>query len=122
MIRATILFEFPAGGSFVIGNANAAAGSAVTFRGAQWTALNTLSGGPAPASFKGFASGAGTTPPACGTGWSTRPGNSSDPPSSVPSFMGTVVTSTVTKSGATIAGDTPRLVVVQTAAGYAPNP
>ena len=119
---STILFEFPAGGSFVIGDGNASAGSAVTFWGAQWTSLNTLSGGTAPASFKGFASGAGTTPPACGTGWSTRPGNSSNPPSSVPSFMGTIVTSTVTKSGSTISGDTPRLVVVETAAGYAPNP
>src|SRR6202040_2593590 len=49
-------FSFaPGGGSFVIGDKNAAIGNSVTFWGAQWAKVNSLSGGPAPASFKGFA-------------------------------------------------------------------
>src|SRR5439155_23403868 len=45
----------PGGGYFVIGNNNAAIGTSVTFWGAQWWKLNSLSGGAAPASFEGFA-------------------------------------------------------------------
>jgi hypothetical protein len=36
--------------------------------------------------------------------------------------MGVLVASGVSKSGATIAGDVARIVVVQTNSGYAPNP
>jgi hypothetical protein len=36
--------------------------------------------------------------------------------------MGVLVTSAVTKSGRTIAGDTTHIVVVKTEPGYAPNP
>jgi hypothetical protein len=52
------------------------------------------------------------------------PGNSAPPPpgSSIPSFMGVVVSSQITKSGNTISGDGPRIVVVQTDAGYQPDP
>ncbi len=72
-------------GAFVIGDRKAAVGSAVTFWGAQWWKLNSLSGGTAPASFKGFAQNPNT--PACGTGWNIGPGNSPPPPATVPSFM-----------------------------------
>jgi hypothetical protein len=119
---STISFEFPASGSFVIGDGNAASGSSVTYWGAQWWKANSLSGGAAPASFKGFAASTSTTPPACGGTWTTRPGNSSGPPSSVPSYMGVIVSSAVGKSGPTISGDTASIVVVHTDAGYAPNP
>ena len=41
-----LVFAFaPGGGAFVIGNGNSAIGTAVTFWGAQWWKLNTLSGG-----------------------------------------------------------------------------
>ena len=51
-----LVFAFaPGGGAFVIGNGNSANGTAVTFWGAQWWKLNTLSGGAAPAAFKGYA-------------------------------------------------------------------
>src|SRR5581483_10438508 len=43
------------GGAFVIGDGNAAFGSQVTFWGAQWWKDNTVSGGQAPPSFKGYA-------------------------------------------------------------------
>src|SRR5271166_1719573 len=79
---AALMLAGPASaeGSFVIGDGNASVGSSVTFWGAQWWKANTLSGGLAPASFKGFADTAGS-PPECGETWSTRPGDSSKPPS-----------------------------------------
>jgi hypothetical protein len=119
---STVSFAFPAHGAFVIGDGNAATGTAVTFWGAQWWKANTLSGGSAPASFKGFAASTSSSPPACGGTWTTGPGNSSDPPSSVPSYMGVIVSSSIGKSGSSISGDTPSIVVVHTDGGYAANP
>lgn len=117
-----LVFAFaPGAGSFVIGDRNSAAGTSVTFWGAQWWKLNSLSGGPAPAAFKGFAKDPST--PTCGTGWSTDPGNSAPPPAGpLPAFMGVIVSSNIAQSGSAISGDTAHIVVVQTNAGYAPNP
>jgi hypothetical protein len=117
-----LVFAFaPGSGSFVIGNNNSATGTSVTFWGAQWWKLNSLTGGAAPASFKGFALNPAT--PACGTGWSTDPGNSAPPPAGpLPAFMGVIVSSSITKSGSQISGDTPHIVIVQTNPGYAANP
>jgi hypothetical protein len=117
-----ILFQFLASGSFVVGDQSAAIGSAVTFWGAQWSKRNSLSGGGAPPSFKGFADDVSTKPPACGDTWSARPGNSSAPPDSVPLYMGVIVSSSISKSGAAISGDAPSLVIVKTDDGYEPNP
>lgn len=119
--RATLQFGFLASGSFVIGDGNAAVGSDVTFWGAQWAKHNSLSGGAAPRSFKGFADTT-SNPPACLAGWSTDPGNSSDPPDTVPQFMAVIVSSSIDKAGSTISGDTVHIVVVQTNPGYAGNP
>jgi hypothetical protein len=117
-----LIFASTAGGSFVIGDDDAAIGTPVTFWGAQWSKQNSLSGGAAPAAFKGFAD-APASPPACGTSWSTSPGNSSGPPRGpLPEFIAVIVSSHITKSGATISGDTPEVVVVKTGSGYAPNP
>ncbi len=117
-----LIFATPAGGTFVIGDGNAAIGTAVTFWGAQWWKLNTLSGGAAPAAFKGFENAPSSLPP-CGTGWSTRPGNSPPPPNGpLPAFMAVIVSSAISKSGSTISGDTVHEVVVKTNSGYAPNP
>lgn len=56
-------------------------------------------------------------------GWSTRPGNSPPPPAGrLPEFMAVIVSSSITKTGSTISGDTPHVVVVHVAPGYAPNP
>ena len=104
----------------MIGDGNAAVGSSVTFWGAHWWTANTLSGGVAPASFKGFAD---TAPPVCGESWTTRPGNSSEPPlGPLPPFIDVVVASHITKSGPTISGDAREVVVVATEPGYGPNP
>jgi hypothetical protein len=116
-----IVFAFAKGGSFVIGGAHHGTGTAVTFWGAQWTQDNPLSGGPAPSSFKGFEDSA--TRPACGTGWNTDPGNSTPPPAGpLPSYMGIIVSSSITQNGSVISGDTQHIVVVKTSLGYQPDP
>jgi 6-phosphogluconolactonase (cycloisomerase 2 family) len=109
-------------GSFVIGDQSAIVGDAVTFWGAQWSAANGLSGGPAPASFKGFASQVPHNPPACNDRWTTDPGNRSRPPAGVPTYMDVIVSGTITKSGSRISGDTEAVVVVRTDPGYDGDP
>lgn len=109
----------PAGGMFVIGDGNAAVGSAVTFWGAQWWKLNSVSGGSAPPSFKGFAV---EVTPGCG-GFTTDPGNSPPPPDGpLPAYINVLVTNSVQKSGETISGTVTNIAVVQTDPGYDGNP
>lgn len=111
----------PGGGSFVIGNQNAALGSAVNFWGAQWAMNNPLSGGPAPRSFKGYADD--PVAPSCGESWTSEPGNSTPPPDGpLPTYMAVVVTSSSHQAGPEISGDIVGIVVVKTDRGYAPNP
>jgi hypothetical protein len=118
----TLGFAFaPGGGSFVIGDQNAAVGNSVTFWGAQWAKKNPTSGGSAPRSFKGFAED--PTTPSCGVAWTTDPGNSTPPPDGpLPAFMAVIVTSSVGKDGSEISGNTVHIVVVKTNPGYAANP
>ncbi len=118
----TVGFAFaPGGGSFVIGDKNAATGSSVTFWGAQWAKNNPTSGGSAPRSFKGFAEDPST--PSCGVAWTTDPGNSTPPPDGpLPTYMAVIVTSSVGKDGSEISGNTVHIVVVKTNPGYASNP
>jgi Bacterial Ig-like domain (group 1) len=117
-----LIFGAVAGGNFVIGDKNAAVGTAVTFWGARWWKLNSLSGGAAPPAFKGFEN-APSSLPSCGTGWSTAPGNSPPPPAApLPAFMAVIVSSSISKAGSTISGNTVHEVIVKTNPGYAPNP
>jgi hypothetical protein len=116
----TILFAFLTRGAFVLGDKTAT--GAVEFWGDNWALANALTGGPAPDAFKGFAATT-TEPPACGSTWTTRPGNSSHPPDPpLPSFMGVIVSTMVGKSGPTISGNVFKIVVVTTNPGYEPNP
>lgn len=118
-VQRALVYAYSQGGSFVVGDRSAT--GSVTFWGAQWVSSNSLSGGSAPASFKGFED----TPPApgCGVSWSTDPGNSTPPPAgALPSYMEVLVASHVTKSGPVIAGDTVHVVVVKTDPGYRPDP
>jgi len=118
---SALVFCLTAGGNFVIGDGNAATGTSVTFWGAKWSKLNDLSGGDAPAAFKGFENSPAVV--TCGTSWTTRPGNSPPPPAGpLPSVMAVIVSSSIDKSGSTISGDTVHMVVVRTNPGYAPNP
>jgi hypothetical protein len=118
----TLVFAFaPGGGAFVIGNNNSAIGTAVSFWGARWSKQNSLSGGSAPAAFKGFAKR--PAQPSCGAGWTSDPGNSAPPPNApLPAYMGVIVSSSITKSGSTISGNTVHIVVVKTGPGYQPDP
>ncbi len=110
----------PGGGSFVIGNQEAAAGTAVTFWGAQWWKLNPMSGGSGPASFKGFENSGAAV---CGAGWTARTGNSTPPPAGpLPAYMAVIVASTASQSGSTISGNAVHVVIVRTNAGYGPDP
>jgi hypothetical protein len=107
-------------GGFVIGDGNSLNGTPVTFWSAQWSALNSLSGGPAPTSFKGFA--VNPAAPACGTVWTTDGGNSSFLPAApLPAYMSVIVTSGSSQSGNQITGNTVHMVVVRTNPGYAPS-
>ena len=118
---SALVYCVTVGGNFVIGDQNASIGTDVTFWGARWWKLNSLSGGTAPAAFKGFE----TTPPtaACPTDWTTGSGNSPPPPAGpLPSLMAVIVSSSISKSGPTISGDTVHIVLVQTNPGYQPNP
>ncbi|HZU25982.1 MAG TPA: Ig-like domain repeat protein [Bryobacteraceae bacterium] len=116
--ESVLLFAFLAQGSMVVGNLNAAPGGSVEFWGAQWAKLNSLSAGPAPSAFKGFA---GTAPQSCGGGWTSAPGDSSNPPATVPSYMGVIASSSIAQAGSTISGNVPMIVVVKTNSGYGPS-
>jgi Bacterial Ig-like domain (group 3) len=117
-----------ASGSFVIGDENATVGKSVVFSntevewwGSNWWKENSLSGGPAPSAFKGFAE-TSSSPPMCGESWTTNTGNSSGPPLTVPEYMEVIAASKITQSGSTITGNAPEVVVVKTNPGYLPNP
>lgn len=119
-----LVFDYlPGGGSFALGNLTATSTDTVTWWGAQWAMLNSLSGGAAPDAFKGFVQQ--NTPagdPTCGGSWSSKPGNSPSPPATVPDYMAVVVPSAVAKSGSTIEGDISKIVIVRTVPGYGPDP
>jgi uncharacterized repeat protein (TIGR01451 family) len=124
---STLGFAFaPGGGAFVIGDKNAVTCSAkggctVTFWSAQWWKLNSLTGGPAPASFKGFAESP-NAPSCSASNWSADTGSSTPPPPGpLPAFMGVIVTSKASQSGSTDSGDIVHIVVVQTNPGYQPD-
>jgi hypothetical protein len=110
--------------SFVIGDLDAVVGNHVTFWGAQWWKNNHLSRGGPTASFKGFANSPHPNPPTCGGtwDWDSRPGNSSEPPESIPADIIVIVSSLVTKSGPVISGDVTKMVIVHTDPGYGPAP
>ena len=136
----------------MIGDEEAVLGNHVYFWGSQWAQHNRLSGAEpsptptpgvsptpevtptpgvtpsptesptAPPSFKGFANSTNPNPVACGGSWTTDPGNSSGPPSSVPQYITVIAASSIHKNGSEISsGNIPMLVVVETDPGYDPN-
>jgi hypothetical protein len=80
--------------------------------------MNSLSGGAAPSSFKGFANSTNPNPAHCGGSWMTDPGNTLAQPSTVPTFITVIAASSITQSGSIIMGDIPRMVIVETDPGY----
>jgi hypothetical protein len=125
-----IVFAFPSRGAFVVGDATvatAAPGASVTWWNDGWWLNNSLSGGVAPDSFKGFAQRVTTLPATsptstCGNYFVTQSGNSPPPTSLVPSYMGVIVASSVSKTGAGVNGVWGSVVVVKTDSGYSPSP
>ena len=121
--KNVIIFAFPARGIFVLGDQTATSTPpSVTFWGSDWATQNTLTGGGAPSAFKGFADSPSSKPPVCGGSWMSSPGNSSSPVDSLPAYMGTAISTSITKNGNTITGNITKIVVVVTNPGYAPNP
>ena len=127
--KTAVVFAFPSRGAFTLGNITAAGAgptSKVTWWSDVWASQNKLSGGAAPESFKGFAGTVklptSTPPSGCPTNWTSLPGNSPPPTSGVPSYMGVLVTSKVTKSGSGISGNVVHIVVVKVNPGYGPSP
>ena len=128
--KTAIVFAFPSYGAFVLGDDTVAAATpstVVTWWDSNWSAAIELSGGDSPSAFKGFADSVmslPTTSPAanCNGTWTSTGGNSAPPTSGVPSYMGVLVTSSVTKSANNIAGNFAEIVVVITDPGYAPGP
>ena len=110
---ATLVYAYPAGGNFVI----APNSGNVTFWGAQWAKINSIN---APAAFKGYVNRPAT--PSCGGTWSTDPGNSSQPPAAIPSYMAVIVSSSISQSGSNISGNVVKIAIVKTDAGYQGNP
>ena len=114
-----LVYAWPAKGAFVIGDTTAqqllGSTTSVQFWGPQWTSKNTLSGGPAPSDFFGYAKTLSATPPTCGTTWTTSPGASSlQPPINPPTYMAVIVASSITKSGSTISGNEVKIGIVKT--------
>ncbi len=121
----TIVFAFLTTGSFTVGDLSSGTGSPVTYWGSSWSGANALSGGAAPSAFKGFVNDLSMEPPVCGAPWTSRQGgNSVGPPpaGAIPSYMGVVVPTGVSKSGSEMSGNTARIVVVQTNPGYDATP
>jgi hypothetical protein len=123
---SVIVFAFPSKGAFVIGDTSAGAAGTKVWWGSKWATVNALSGGAAPSAFKGFAENPTlpvTSPPAtCSVPWTSSPGNSGAPPSTVPAYMGVIVSGSVSKTGSSISSTSTRIVVVQPDAGYGPSP
>jgi hypothetical protein len=124
--QSAIVFAFPSRGAFVLGDLTVAAAgpsTLLTWWGSDWSGLNSLSGGAAGTSFKGFAGVlTPSAPPACSGTWTTGPGNSPPPVGTIPSYMGVLVVGSIQAKGNTFSGSTPKIVVVKTNPGYAPNP
>jgi len=114
-------FQYPNNAQFVVGDlANFSAGVTVYFWGSQWAKNNPMSGGPAPSTFKGFVDN--PDHPTCGGKWSSLPGNSSQPPATIPEYVAVIVAGHIQQDGSVISGDVTRILIVKTNAGYGPSP
>jgi hypothetical protein len=65
---------------------------------------------------KGFADS--PTSMTCGAAWTTRTGDSSGPPRTLPAEIAVIVSSKVTQSGSVISGDIRHIVVIHVNPGY----
>jgi RHS repeat-associated protein len=102
-----------------------ALGQYVNFWGSQWASQVTGGDYQAAASFKGYAIPAATPVALCeptahtsgspqldASCWTSKPGNS-QPPATLPAYIGVIVSTSIAKQGSTIYGNIAALVVVQ---------
>ena len=118
---SVLVFAYTSGGNFVVGDGGVTLGSSVTYWSSRWASANTVSSGAPPDDFKGFADHPNGAP-ACGTNWSTTPGNSAHPPDTVPTYTAVIVSTSVSQDAAHTTGDSAQIVIVKTDSGYAPDP
>jgi hypothetical protein len=120
-----LVAAFPDHGAFEIGDVTedsaSPTGASVNWWGPQHWKQNSYSALPAgqtsePNQMKGFIETPASFPPTCGTAWTSDPGNSSNPPATVPAYMATIVASDVEANpdGSAITGNTVEIVVIQT--------
>ncbi len=96
-------------------------GNTVNFWGSQLWKKNVFSGvNNSPAQMKGYIDNVPTY--ACNASWTSNPGNSSNPPATIPAYMLVVVSTAIYASGSTISGTIKHLVVVHVSPGYGPAP
>jgi Big-like domain-containing protein len=93
-------------------------GQDYNFWGAQWDKQVTAGDYQSNGSFKGFAE------QVSGAAWTSDPGNASDPPASVATYIGVIVSTHIAKNGSVESGNVAEVVVlkVDNPAGYQPNP
>jgi hypothetical protein len=103
-------------------------GTQVNFWGSQTWKTNQFSGlNNAPASMKGYIDNAPsnlglTGNLGCGEKWTSDPGNSSNPPSTIPNYLVVIVSSQISQSSSTESGNITHVVVVQVEPSYGPAP
>jgi M6 family metalloprotease-like protein len=127
---SAIVFAFPSRGAFSLGDQTvdgAGPSDTVTWWSDSWWKADATSSGDQPAAYKGFDGSVHTLPttsPAdsCGSTFTTRTGNSTPPVGEVPSYMGVLVTDSVSQSGDKISGHWSKIVVVRVDPGYRPSP
>jgi hypothetical protein len=120
----TLVFAYAGGNgaAFVISENNAVLNQTVYFWGSQWFRNNSAAGDSALSSFKGFANRSTTVPVSIGATWISDPGNSSNPPATIPLYMAVIASNSMTKAGFTISGNVVKIVILKTDAGYGPDP
>ena len=52
----------------------------------------------------------------------SQPGNSSNPPATIPEYMAVIVASRMQQDGSVITGDVKKIILVKTDPGYGPSP
>ncbi len=60
--------------------------------------------------------------PACGDTWTSQPGNSSNPPPTIPEYIAVIVAGSIRMDSSAITGDVKKIIVVRTNPGYGPSP
>jgi len=126
--KSTILtYAFSNGNNqgYVIGDRSASVNTAAYFWGSNWSQRNTLSGG-ASRGFLGFAYSTFPNPPTCGSTFKTYADSQKPAPSTIPAYVGVLVSNRIRTGGSgsskAYTGDVVGIAIVHVNAGYGPEP